>query len=502
MTAPPPPLDLTAPRPLDRTYWVVPGRLLVGEYPGSRSRAQSMERLRRFLEAGVTCFIDLTEPGEMPAYDLLLPFETPAGQRVEYLREPITDHDVPAAPETMGRILAMLDGALASGHVVYLHCRAGIGRSATVAGCWLAERNATAGAGALEELAVLWQQAAQSRIWPEVPETPEQAEFVRGWQGLSLRRPLRDTIAAATRSTTTSGHLDLAQRVRGGWFGLALGEALGALAASPAPGTPTVLAWGQHTALTLCLADSLAACGRCDPRDQIERYWRWFKQGEHDARGDPGVDRASPDVARALAAYRWRGQPRAGSHDPKDVAAGSLPRVLAAVLHAGSDAARAIALAAECSRTTHQSPVILDACRLYAALQLGILQGHSVASWADAVPEPAARCWGTKPLRKDVRTTLTRPHTAAAGDDVLQVLTATRQVLAGATSFEDAINGARDSVKEGAALVGSLVGTLFGLAHGFDALPAARVAQLADAGQLERAAAAGLAGLGQPGGGA
>jgi ADP-ribosylglycohydrolase len=503
MTAPPPPLDWTTPRPLESTYWVVPGRLLVGEHPGSRSRAQSMERLRRFLEAGVTCFIDLTEPGETPAYEMLLPFETPAGQRVEYLREPITDHGVPADRETMGRVLAMLDGALDTGHLVYLHCRAGIGRSAMAAGCWLAERNAKGGAGALDELASAWQQAAQARYWPQVPETEEQAEFVRSWQALPARRPLRDATRAVARSAMDPGRLELAQRVRGGWFGLALGDALGGLSAVQAAGTSSPpLAWGQHTALSLCLADSLAASGRCDPRDQIERYWRWFRQGEHDARGEPGVEAASPEVARALATYRWRGQPRAGSHDPKEVSAGSLSRVLAAVLHAGRDPARAIALAAECSRTTHQSPVILDACRLYAALQLGVLQGHPAASWLEAVPEPAARCWGTKPLRKDVRATLTSPHTTAATDNVLQVLAATRHVLERATSFEEAMGGARAAAKEDAALVGSLVGTLFGLAQGFDALPAGRVAQLAGAEQLERAAAAGLTQLGHPGGGA
>jgi ADP-ribosylglycohydrolase len=503
MTAPPPPLDWTTPRPLASTYWVLPGRLLVGEHPGSRSRAQSMERLRRFLEAGVTCFIDLTEPGEAPAYEMLLPFETPLGQRVEYLREPIMDHGVPADRETMGRILTMLDGALDTGHLVYLHCRAGIGRSAMSAGCWLAERNAAGGAGALEELAVAWQQAAQSRHWPQVPETEEQAEFVRSWQALPARRPLQGATRAVASNAMERGRVELAQRVRGGWFGLALGDALAGMPAVQAAGTSSpTLAWGQHTALSLCLADSLAACDRCDPRDQIERYWRWFRQGEHDPRGEPGADAASPDVARALATYRWRGQARAGSHDPKEVSAGSLPRVLAAVLHAGRDPARAIALAAECSRTTHQSPVILDACRLYAALQLGVLQGHPAASWLEAVPEAAARCWGTKPLRKDVRATLTRAHTTAATGDVLQLLAAARHVLERATSFEEAMVGARAAAKEDAALLGSLVGTLFGLERGFDALPAGRVAQLAGAGQLEHAAAVGLAQRGQTGGGA
>ena len=178
--------DWTRPRPIDASYWVVPGRLLVGEHPGSRSRAQSMERLRRFLEAGVTCFIDLTEPREMAGYEMLLPFETPTGRRVEYLREPIVDHGVPADRETMGRIVAMIDGAIETGHCVYLHCRAGIGRSAMAAGCWLAERNGAGGEAALNELADLWQQCVQSRSWRNVPETSEQAAFVRSWEPLRI----------------------------------------------------------------------------------------------------------------------------------------------------------------------------------------------------------------------------------------------------------------------------------------------------------------------------
>ena len=125
-------------RPLPATYWVVPGRLLVGEHPGSKSRADAMDRMRRFLAAGVTCFVDLTDPSEVPSYEALLPFATLDGRRVQYLREPIPDHGVPAGREVMARVLAMIDDALAADHVVYVHCRAGIGRSATVAGCWLA----------------------------------------------------------------------------------------------------------------------------------------------------------------------------------------------------------------------------------------------------------------------------------------------------------------------------------------------------------------------------
>ncbi|MBK6349135.1 MAG: ADP-ribosylglycohydrolase family protein [Proteobacteria bacterium] len=190
--------------------------------------------------------------------------------------------------------------------------------------------------------------------------------------------------------------------MRGGWFGLALGDALGATSAAEAVKSSS-LAWTQPTALALCLAESLDALGRSDARDQIERYWRWFKDGHLSATDQPGEGHASPDVAKALATFRWRGLPVAGSHDPKDAAATSLPRVLAAALFAGNDPAAAIALAAECARTTHQSPLILDACRAYSAMLLCALGGRPAQDWLRAVPEPVPGGWTARPLRKDVQ---------------------------------------------------------------------------------------------------
>ncbi|MEY2920793.1 MAG: hypothetical protein RL261_2098 [Pseudomonadota bacterium] len=492
--------DWTTPRPIDATYWVAPGRLLVGEHPGSRSRAQSMERLRRFLEAGITCFIDLTEPDESPAYEMLLPFETPSGRRVEYLREPIPDHGVPTDRETMGRIVAMLDGALEAGHRVYLHCRAGVGRSAMAAGCWLAERNPGGGEAALTELADYWQQCLQSSMWKQVPETSEQRDYVRTWQslrpgakGLARGAQRRGSAKGAAAVSSAASGLALEQRVRGGWFGLALADALGAThAATTAQASP--LAWSQHTSLALCLAESLDALGRCDARDQIERYWRWFKDGYLSATGEPGEAQASPDVAKALATFRWRGLPMAGSHDPKDTAATSVPRVLAAVLFAGNDPVAAIALAAECSRTTHQSPLILDACRVYAAILACALRGQPSQCWLQAIPEPVPGCWSAKPLRKDVRaalaTTPAATGTKASGGyiDVLQALAIARRIVSEAPDFDAAIAEAKRSVRDDAALVAGLVGTMFGLQYGVDALPAASLGRLAGRDQLDVAA--------------
>src|SRR4030095_14234663 len=117
------PMNRDLSTPIPNSYWVQPGRLLAGEYPGSMSRADAMERVQRLLAAGVTSFIDLTEEGELPEYGTLLPELTE--RRVRYRRLPMLDHSVPDSAAHMARILDLIDGELSAGQCVYLHCRAG-----------------------------------------------------------------------------------------------------------------------------------------------------------------------------------------------------------------------------------------------------------------------------------------------------------------------------------------------------------------------------------------
>jgi predicted protein tyrosine phosphatase len=155
-------------------YWVQPGKLLAGPNPGSWNENQARQRLRRLLNIGVTFFVDLTEPGEMKDYQLSASSEATTLKRdIIYRQLSIRDMDVPDSSR-MTAILNTIDTAIHRGHLVYVHCLAGIGRTGTVVGCYLVRHGMT-GEDALSEIVRL--RGGQT----DAPQTEEQSRMVRTW---------------------------------------------------------------------------------------------------------------------------------------------------------------------------------------------------------------------------------------------------------------------------------------------------------------------------------
>ena len=171
---------MTAP-PIRDSYWLLEGQLLAGEYPGARDENKARQKIEAILAAGIRSFIDLTE-----TIDPLTPYESileelAAGMGIEvrYRRMPIRDMSIPTT-EVMADILNTIETEVSAGRPVYFHCWGGIGRTGTVAACWLVEQGHSCD-DALQRIRDL--RAGTSDARQESPQTDHQREFVRGWRG-------------------------------------------------------------------------------------------------------------------------------------------------------------------------------------------------------------------------------------------------------------------------------------------------------------------------------
>lgn len=50
--------------PYPRSYWVMPGRLLAGYYPGAPDPVEAAGKLQALFDVGIRCIVNLMEPDE------------------------------------------------------------------------------------------------------------------------------------------------------------------------------------------------------------------------------------------------------------------------------------------------------------------------------------------------------------------------------------------------------------------------------------------------------
>jgi len=277
-------------------------------------------------------------------------------------------------------------------------------------------------------------------------------------------------------------------RARGALIGLAVGDALGTTLEFQRPGSfepiddlvgggPFGLEpgqWTDDTSMALCLAESLVESGGFDPRDQMERYVRWWREGHWSSTGRC-FDIGNATRA-ALARFERTGEPFAGSTDPNSAGNGSLMRLAPVAIAYAHDPAEAVRLAGESSRTTHGAREAVDACRYFASLLVGAMRGVPKEELLSHRYEVVPGLWDEEPLVATIDEVATGSFKDREPPEIVGTGHVTRTLEAALWAFErtdDFRSGALKVVNLGndADTTGAVYGQIAGAAYGCSSLP-------------------------------
>lgn len=282
--------------------------------------------------------------------------------------------------------------------------------------------------------------------------------------------------------------MELLDRYQGSLLGLAIGDALGAPIEFRPPGTFTLITtfqgggthglepgqWTDDTSLALCLAESLIKRKGFDPKDQMERYLKWYREGYLSCVGhcfDIGNT-----TRQALETFAKTRDSFSGLTDPRSAGNGSLMRVAPVPLAFSSDPSKAIHFSGESSRTTHAVKPAVDGCKYLGSLIVGALQGRTKDELLSPRFSPIKLYWEKHPLAPEIDTiasgsfkVLNPPEIRNSGY-VVKSLEAALWALYHSDSFKEgcllAVNLGDD-----ADTVGAIYGQIAGAIYGIEGIP-------------------------------
>lgn len=296
----------------------------------------------------------------------------------------------------------------------------------------------------------------QDTIPPQPGDGGSVPALIDRYRGALLGLAVGDELGTTLEFTRPGEFAPLGDLVGGGPFGLAAGQ------------------WTDDTAMALCLAESLLACQGFDAADQMRRYVRWRDIGYCSCTGDCFDIGAT--VAAALRHFEATGDPCAGRTDPQSGGNGSLMRLAPIPLAWAHAPAEAVQWAAAMSCTTHAAPEPVDACRYYAGLLVGALQGVPKARLLGPAYGPAPDLWARAPLSPRIAEIAAGSFKHRAPPRIRgsgYVVHALEAALWAFWHTQDFRAGALAAVNlgEDADTTGAIYGQLAGTYYGVDAIP-------------------------------
>ena len=275
---------------------------------------------------------------------------------------------------------------------------------------------------------------------------------------------------------------------KGALLGLAVGDALGTTLEFTLPGRFSPInnmigggpfqlkpgQWTDDTSMALCLAESIIHCDGFDPKDQMERYLKWYKNGYLSSTGkcfDIGQT-----VLRALVIYQQTGNVFWDSTNPRLAGNGSIMRLAPVPLFYTHDFLKAIEMSGESSRTTHPLQVTIDACKYLGGLICGAVNGVSKEKLLSEIYSPVTGYWDKHKMVPEIYEVasgsfkIKNPPEIIGSGYVVKSLEAALWAFYNSNNFEEgvllAVNLGND-----ADTTGAVYGQLAGAYYGSDAIP-------------------------------
>lgn len=233
--------------------------------------------------------------------------------------------------------------------------------------------------------------------------------------------------------------------------------------------------WTDDTAMALCLADSLIESKGFDAKDQLRRYVRWWKDGYMSSTGkcfDIGNT-----VKHALMQFERTDEQFSGGTDQYSAGNGSIMRLAPVPMYLSDNPPQAIETSGASSRTTHNTRICIDACRYFAALILGALEGTSKEDLLAEMYCPVDSYWNRSPIMAaEIREVASGSFKSKSPPEirgtgyVVQALEAALWAFYTTESFEEGCLAAVN-LGDDADTTGAIFGQLAGAFYGESAIP-------------------------------